>query len=65
MLKWSLQDLSDHSNIGTTTLKRFESSESVPAGNLATFTKLKEIYEKAGIEFIGGPDSQAGVRWKK
>ncbi|MBU3543280.1 transcriptional regulator [Polynucleobacter sp. MWH-Loch1C5] len=65
MLKWSLEDLSDHSSIGTTTLKRFESAEGVPSGNLATFTKLKEVYEKAGIEFIGGPDSQAGVRWKK
>ncbi len=65
MLKWTLQDLSDASGIGTTTLKRFEAADEVPTGNLATFTKLKDVFEKAGVEFIGGPDTQAGVRWKK
>jgi len=65
MLKWSLQDLSDESGVGTTTLKRFESAVVTPTGNLTTFIKLKEVFEKAGVEFIGRPDSQAGVRWKE
>jgi transcriptional regulator with XRE-family HTH domain len=64
MLKWTLQDLADVSGLGTTTLKRFESSDGVPKGNLATFNKLTEIFEKAGVEFIGTPDQGAGVRWK-
>jgi transcriptional regulator with XRE-family HTH domain len=65
MLKWSLEDLSQKSSVGTTTLKRFESAESVPQGNLSTFNALKNAFEDAGIEFTGTPDSQAGVRWKK
>lgn len=65
MLKWTLQDLSDTSGIGTTTLKRFESADGLPKGNLGTFNRLIEVFEQAGVEFIGSPDSQAGVRWKK
>jgi transcriptional regulator with XRE-family HTH domain len=64
MLKWSLEDLSQKSSVGTTTLKRFESAESVPQGNLSTFNALKKAFEDAGVEFIGTPDAQAGVRWK-
>ena len=65
MLKWSLEELSQRSGVGTTTLKRFESAENVPNGHLSTFNTLKQIFEEEGIEFIGTPDSQAGVRWKK
>lgn len=65
MLKWSLEELSQKSGVGTTTLKRFESAENVPNGHLSTFSTLKQIFEAEGIEFIGTPDSQAGVRWKK
>jgi transcriptional regulator with XRE-family HTH domain len=64
MLKWSLEELSRRSGIGTTTLKRFESANNVPNGHLSTFNTLKKIFEEEGIEFIGTPDSQAGVRWK-
>ncbi len=64
-MKWSLEDLSQRSGVGTTTLKRFESAENVPNGHLSTFNTLKQIFEEEGIEFIGTPDSQAGVRWKK
>ena len=65
MLKWSLEELSQKSGVGTTTLKRFESAENVPSGHLSTFSTLKQIFEAEGIEFIGTPDSQAGVRWRK
>ncbi len=64
-MKWSLEDLSRRSGVGTTTLKRFESAVHVPNGHLSTFNTLKKIYEEEGIEFIGSPDSQAGVRWRK
>jgi hypothetical protein len=32
---------------------------------LRNFQTIKEVLEKAGIEFIGTPKSGAGVRWKK
>ncbi len=64
-MKWSLEDLSRRSGISTATLKRFEFAVHVPNGHLSTFNTLKKIYEEEGIEFIGSPDSQAGVRWKE
>jgi len=63
MLKWSLDVLSEKSQIGTTTLKRFESAESVPNGQIRTLESLVKTFEDAGIEFIGTPDQGAGVRW--
>lgn len=62
MLKWSLEELSQKSGVGTTTLKRFESAENVPNGHLSTFNTLKQIFEAEGIEFIGSPDDRPGVR---
>jgi len=65
MLKWSLDYLSEKSGIGTSTLKRFEASEGMPNGHMSTFAKLKDIFEAAGIEFIGTPDDGPGVRLRK
>jgi hypothetical protein len=59
-----LEDLSKKTEIGTTTLKRFESGEGVPNGHLRNFETIKKVLEKAGIEFIGSPEDGAGVRWK-
>lgn len=65
MLKWSLAELSEKSGIGTTTLKRFEAADGVPNGHMSTFSKLIELFADAGIELIGTPDDQPGVRLKK
>jgi hypothetical protein len=43
---------------------RLESSDGVPSGNIKTFGAVQQAYEKSGIEFIGTPESGAGVRWK-
>ena len=56
--------LAEISNIGFTTIIRLESFEGVPAGNVKTLEAVQSALEKAGIEFIGTPDSGAGVRWK-
>jgi len=58
-----LEDLSKKTEIGTTTLKRFESGEGVPNGHLRNFETIKKVLEKAGIEFIGSLEEGAGVRW--
>lgn len=63
ILRWSLEDLSKKTEIGTTTLKRFESGEGVPNGHLRNFETIKKVLEKAGIEFIGSLEEGAGVRW--
>ncbi len=62
LLKWSALELSNKSNVGTTTLKRYELSEGVPNAHVRTLTTIKTTLEAAGIEFIGEPDNNPGVR---
>ncbi len=65
LLDWTRSELSERSGVGISALMRFESADGVPAGNIKTIDAVKKAFEEAGIEFIGTPDSQAGVRWKK
>ena len=64
LLDWSREQLSNHSGVGISALMRLESSEGVPSGNIKTFEAVQKAFEKAGIEFIGTPESGSGVRWK-
>jgi hypothetical protein len=43
---------------------RLETGEGVPAAQAKTLDAIQKAFEKAGIEFIGTPESGAGVRWK-
>jgi hypothetical protein len=42
-----------------------ESVDGVPPSQAKTLEAVRKAVEKAGVEFIGTPDSQAGVRWRK
>jgi len=64
ILRWSIEDLSEKTGIGTTTLKRFESVEGVPNGHLRNFETIKKALEKEGIQFTSSIGEGAGVRWK-
>ena len=64
MLDWSREQLSIQAGVGISALMRLESSEGIPSGNIRTFESVQKAFEKAGIEFIGTPESGAGVRWK-
>ncbi len=65
LLKWSGKDLAENSGVGFSTIMKMESEPGVPNSNFKTFEAIKIAFEKAGVEFTGSPDSQAGVRWKK
>ncbi len=65
LLDWSRAQLSEKSGVGVSALMRLESAEGVPGGHVKTIELVRVTFEKAGIEFTGTPDSQAGVRWKK
>ncbi len=65
LLRWSGKDLAEKSGVGFSTVMKMESDSGVPNSNFKTFEALRNAFEDAGIEFIGTPDSQAGVRWKK
>jgi transcriptional regulator with XRE-family HTH domain len=64
MLDWSREQLSNQSGVGISALMRLESSQGVPSGNIKTFEAVQKAFETAGVEFIGTPESGAGVRWR-
>jgi transcriptional regulator with XRE-family HTH domain len=65
LTEMTVRDLAERSQIAFSTLVRLESAgNTVPAGNIKTIDTVKKTFEKAGIEFIGTPESGAGVRWR-
>ena len=64
MLKWSADDLAFAASVGVATIRRFESVDGVPSGQIRILDSLKLSLEKAGVEFIGTPDDRPGVRLK-
>ena len=64
ILNWSRKDLAEHPGVSFASMMRLESFEGVPASNFKTLESVKQAFEKAGVEFIGTPESGAGVRWK-
>jgi hypothetical protein len=43
---------------------RLEVLEGVPSAQAKTLEIIQKTFEDAGIEFIGTPESGAGVRWR-
>ena len=64
LLDWSRRDLANHSGLSFASMMRLESFDGVPSSNVRTLEAIKKAFEDAGIEFIGTPESGAGVRWK-
>ena len=64
LLGWSRSDLAENSGIGFSSMLRLESADGVPGAQFKTLEAIKNTFEKAGIEFIGTPESGAGVRWR-
>ena len=62
LLRWSAADLSAASGVGTATLQRMEVMDGVPSGQVRTLIAIKEALETAGVEFIGIPENDPGVR---
>ena len=65
LLDWSRKDLADHSGVSFASMMRLESFDGIPSSNVRTLEAVKKAFEEAGIEFIGTPESQAGVRWRR
>lgn len=61
LLGWSGQDLANNSDVGVTTLRRYELQKGIPSGNIKVLLALKSALEKAGIEFTGDPLKDPGV----
>lgn len=64
LIGWTARELAAKAEIGFSTLIRLESEAGVPSSNVRTLEAIKRAFEDAGIEFIGTPESGAGVRWR-
>ncbi len=64
MLKWTAEDLAKKSSIGVATIRRLEAMNGIPTGQARILDSIQKTLEEAGIEFMGTPDRQPGVRLK-
>ncbi len=61
----TVRDLAERSKIAFSTLVRLESAgNEIPAGNIKIIDTIVKTFEALGVEFIGTPESGAGVRWR-
>jgi len=64
LLNWSASEVADKFGSTRNTIQRLEQAEGVPSTKLQTILELKRVFEDAGIEFIGTPEDNPGVRLK-
>ena len=65
LLRITADELADLSGVGVATIRRYELMSGVPSGNARSVEAIQQALEKAGVEFIGSPDDQPGVRLAK
>ncbi len=65
LLKWSAQNLADHSGVTWRTIQRLESEVGIPASRTKNLIKIRQVLEDAGVIFIDqNEESGPGVRLK-
>ncbi len=62
LIKWTGKELAEASGVAFSTLMRLETGEGVPAAQAKTLAAIQKAFEKAGVQFIGAPDDNPGVR---
>lgn len=58
----TLRRISDATDIGLATLKRYEASTGIPKSRKGHLETLRSFFESAGIEFIGNAEEGPGIR---
>ena len=64
MLKWSAEQLASQAAVSLRTVKRLELLDGPLNARAKTIEAIQTALESAGIEFIGSPGNQPGVRLK-
>lgn len=64
LLRWSAQELADASGVGVATIRRMEVTKGVTSGQIRSLLAIQLALETAGVEFIGSPSENLGVRLK-
>ena len=61
-LNITARELADRAGVSLPTIQRFESVDGVPPSRSSTLLDVRAALEAAGIEFIGTPEDQPGIR---
>ena len=64
LLKLSAAELAAKAGVSISSVKRFEQFDGLPSGNMKTISAIHDAFVRAGIEFLGTPDENPGVRLK-
>jgi len=64
LIGWSSRELAERSGVSAPTIQRIESGKGSQNIQPRTIEDLIKTFDEAGIEFIGTPDDQPGVRFK-
>lgn len=64
LVKWTGKELAEASGVAFSTLMRLETGEGVPGAQAKTLDAIQKAFEEVGVEFIGTPESGAGVRFR-
>lgn len=65
LLRWSAEDLAQHSSLGVTTIRRAELTEAATSLTVSNDLAVRRALENAGVEFIDENGGGAGVRLRK
>ena len=65
LLRWSQEDLAEHSGVSTPTIKRLEGMADPVSANAPTIQAIRQAMEKGGVEFLDENGGGAGVRLAK
>ena len=65
MLNWSGNELAKKAGVSLSSIRRVEAADDVPNNvSVNTIMNIQKALEQAGVEFIGTPEQQPGVRLK-
>jgi transcriptional regulator with XRE-family HTH domain len=64
LTRMTVSQLSEYAGVGVATIKRLEAVDGVPPAQARTLTSLQKAFELAGVEFVGTPADNPGVRLK-
>ena len=64
LLRLSAAELAKQSGVSLSTIQRLERFDGIPPANMSSIMPLHEVFTKTGIEFLGTPDEDPGVRLK-
>jgi len=65
LIGWSGNDLAEKAGVGLSTIRRIEGCDGLlEAASIKTLQAIQQALELGGVEFLGAPEGNPGVRLK-